>query len=201
MVSLAEAQFALLERCAELDPPPPLMGGYAEDALLARSVTRPHEDVDWLFPRRELGLRLAQAADFGFEAFETWSEAAPGEPFYLYGENGALKLDLGVADEIDGRHVVKVHRLFFAVDGREAPAGYRFALPDDAFDYPPVEIDGLRVRVVSPLTLYQLRAGIASQGSFGPLSERQLESLAAVRERFFPDRSEEELLPRIELVA
>jgi hypothetical protein len=125
MVSLAEAQFALLERCAALDPPPPLMGGYAEDALLARSVTRPHEDVDWLFPRRELGLRLAQAAELGFEAFETWGEAAPGEPFYLYGD----------------------------------------------------------------------------QGSFGPLSEPQLASLAALRERFFPDRSEEELLPRIELLA
>ena len=131
MVSLAEAQFGLLERCAALDPPPPLIVG-SPGSLLARSVTRPHEDVDWLFPRRDLGLRLAQAADLGFEAFETWGEAAPGEPFYLYGENGALRLDLGVADEIDGRHVVKVHRLFFAIDGREAPAGYRFALPDDA---------------------------------------------------------------------
>ena len=201
MGGLAEAQFALLEQTAALDPAPCLMGGYAEDALLARSVTRPHEDVDWLFPRRELPLRLAQAADLGFEAFETWGDAAPGEPFYLYGENGALKLDLGVADVADGRYVVRVHKIHFEVDGGQAPAGYQFALPEDAFDHPPVELDGLTVRVVSPLTLYQLRAGIASQGSFGPLSERQLGSLAALRERFFPDRSEEELLPPVEPLA
>ena len=33
------------------------MGGYAEDALLAGAVTRPHEDVDLIFPRSEEELR------------------------------------------------------------------------------------------------------------------------------------------------
>jgi hypothetical protein len=36
------------------------MGGYAEDALLAGAVTRPHEDVDLIFPREQEELRRAQ---------------------------------------------------------------------------------------------------------------------------------------------
>ena len=42
---------------------------------------------------------------------ETWGEAAPGEPFYLFGENGDLKLDIGIADsrnsfgELSPRHL------------------------------------------------------------------------------------------------
>ena len=92
-----------------------------------------------------------------------------------------------------------MHKLFFEVEGGgEAPAGYRFALPDDAFAHPPVQLEGITLRVVSPLTLYQLRAGIASQGSFGPLSERHLAALAELRERYFPERSEDELLPIVE---
>jgi hypothetical protein len=41
---------------------------------------------------------LAQAEVLGFASFETWGEAAPGEPFYLFGQDGELKLDLGIAD-------------------------------------------------------------------------------------------------------
>jgi hypothetical protein len=91
-----------------------------------------------------------------------------------------------------------VHRLFFEVDRAEPPAGYRALLPADTFDYPPVALAGIAVHTASPLALYQLRAGIASRRSFGPLNERQLSSMAQLRESFFPDRSEAELLPRIE---
>jgi hypothetical protein len=37
--------------------------------------------------------------------------------------------------------------------------------------------------------------GIAQRDSFGPLSERHRVALALLRERFFPDRAEDELLP------
>lgn len=94
--SLAEAQLELLWRMAALDPAPCLIGGYAEDALLAGTVTRPHVDIDWIVPRHELPLRLAQARKLGFGELETWGESAPGEPFYLYAENGELKLELAV---------------------------------------------------------------------------------------------------------
>jgi len=196
--SLADAQLELLRRMAALDPAPCLIGGFAEDALLAGAVTRPHVDVDWMVPRRELPLRLAQARELGFDDFETWGESAPGQPFYLCAENGELKLEVGVADDQDGRVYVKIHKLAFDIDGREPPAGYQLLLPRESFEHPLVEIDGVAVRTASPLTLYQLRTGIASQGSFGPLSTQQRESARRLKERFFPLISDADLAPRIE---
>jgi hypothetical protein len=112
---------------ADRDPAPCIMGGFAEDALLAGTVTRAHGDVDC-----------------------------------------------------------------------EAPAGYRLRMPTETYSHPPVELDGISVRVVSPLAVYQLRAGIARQGSFGALSAQQLESMRLLRERFFPGRTEAELVPPTE---
>lgn len=196
--SLAAEQFELLRRMAVLDPAPCLIGGYAEDALLAGTVTRPHVDIDWMVPRRELPLRLAQARQLGFGAFETWGESAPGEPFYLYGENGDLKVELGVAEEQDERVYLRIRKLAFDIDGREAPAGYQLLLPRNTFEHPPVEIDGVALRTASPLALYQLRVGIASQGSFGPLTTQQRESARCLKERFFPLIPDLDLKPRIE---
>jgi hypothetical protein len=198
MDDLTTRQLGLLERMASLDPAPVVMGGFAEDALLAGAVTRPHGDVDWIFPRGELDLRVRQAAGLGFHSLDTWGEAAPGEPFYLSGDSGDLRLEVGVADEIDATLFVRIFSVAFDVDGEPPKVGYRMRLPADTFEHPPVALEGVTLRVASPLALYQLRAGIASQGTFGPLSERQLETMARLRERFFPDRSEDELVPLVE---
>lgn len=192
---LAKRQLELIEALAALEPPLSFMGGYAEDALLAGKVTRAHEDVDVVFPRSQQELRLAQMAELGFGDWEIWGEAAPGVPFYLFGQNGDLKLDLGVADEADGKLWMQVHRLAFTVAGRQAPAGYRLRLPDDLFEQPLVELEGIAIKPISPLGLYQIRAGVARRNSFGPLSDRQLATMAQLRDRFFPGRSDEELLP------
>jgi hypothetical protein len=197
-LNLARRQFELLRSTASLDPAPYLMGGYAEDALLAGTVTRPHDDLDWILPRRELELRLAQAEGLGSTDFETLGEAAPGEPFYLCSELRDLKLELGIAEEEDGALWVKVGQLFFPVAGQEAPARYRVRLPEDTFDYPPVELDGIELRVASPLALYQIRIGISGQGSFGELTEKQQLSARSLRDRFFADRDESELEPLVE---
>jgi hypothetical protein len=198
LASLAEAQLELLRRMAGLEPVPCLTGGYAEDALLAGTVTRPHVDIDWMVPRRELPVRLAQARELGFGEFETWGESAPGEPSYLYAEKGDLKLEVGVADEENGRVYLRIHALAFEIDGREAPAGYQLLLPRDTFEHPRVEIDGVAVRTASPLALYQLRIGIAAQGSFGPLSTQQRESARRLKERFFPLAADRDLIPHTE---
>ena len=170
------------------------MGGYAEDALLAGTVTRPHDDVDLIFPRAQRELRLAQLARLGFERWETWGEAAPGVPFYLFGQNGDLKLDLGLTDEADGKIWMRVYKLAFTVAGEEAPAGYQLRLPDDLYEQPPVELAGIPIKPIPPLALYQMRAGVARRNSFGPLSE-QLVTLARLRARFLPNLTEEDLLP------
>ena len=192
---LTSRQLELIAKLAALEPTLTFMGGYAEDALLAGRVTRAHEDVDVAFARKELELRLAQLADLGFANWETWGEAAPGVPFYLFGQIGELRLDLGVTDYQDGKHWMRVHKLSFTVAGEEAPAGYQLQLPDDLFEQPLVELEGIAIKPLSPLALYQIRAGVAARNSFGPLSERQLHSLSDLRERFFPDRPEDELLP------
>jgi hypothetical protein len=200
-VTLAERQLELLRRMAHLEPAPYFMGGYAEDALFAGSVTRPHLDLDWVLPRSELDLRRAQAEELGFSGFDTWGEAAPGVPFYLFAQAGEVRLDLGIADEEDGGLWVRVHSLSFEIGGAEPPVGYRFRLPDDTFDYPPVEIEGTRIRVASPLALYQIRVGIAGQGSFGELSERQRASARRLREQFLADVPDDELEPQVERLA
>lgn len=194
-MDLAERQLELIAKLAALDPTPSFMGGYAEDALLAGTVTRPHDDVDLIFPRDQEELRMAQLSGLGFTTWETWGEAAPGVPFYLFGQRGDLKLDLGVIDQADGQNWMRVHKLAFTVGGEEAPAGYQLRLPDDLFDHPLVELEGIPIKPIPPLALYQLRAGVAKQNSFGPLSERHLATMAELRERFFPESPDDELLP------
>jgi hypothetical protein len=93
---------------------------------------------------------------------------------------------------------IKVHRLSFTVNGKEAPAGYRMRLPADLFDQPPGRIDDIRIRVAAPLALYQMREGIAAQGSFGEPSERQRESARALREERLSGMTDAELEPTVE---
>jgi hypothetical protein len=195
---LTVGQLDLLRRMSELDPPPCVFGGYAEDALLAGTVTRPHIDVDWLVPRSELALRLAQARTLGFAEAEIRGESGPGAPFYLFAQAGDLRIDIGVTDDADGRPLGRIWKIAFEVDGGEAPAGYQFLLPRDTYTHPPARLDGIEVRVASPLALCQIRIGIAGRGSFGPLSAQQRASLRRLREAFFPGRGEDELAPSIE---
>lgn len=196
--AMSGQQLGLLRAMSQLRPVPFLFGGYAEDALLAGTVTRPHLDIDWICPRRELKLRLDQARGLGFTEFEVWGEAAPGAPFYLHTKQGDLLVDIGVSDESGGHNHCDVHRLAFEIDDAPAPAGYRILLADDMYEHPPVRLDGIELSVISPLALHQIRIGIASQGSFGPLSERQRETSRRLRAAYFPGVPEQELVPRIE---
>jgi hypothetical protein len=195
---LTARQLDVLRRMSELDPPPFVFGGYAEDALLAGTVTRTHGDIDWLVPRGELALRMTQARTLGFAEFDTLGESAPGQPFYMVARNGDLTIDIGVTDEDGGRLLGRIWKIGFQVDGAEAPAGYQFELSNDTYTYPPAQLNGIEVHVASPLALYQIRAAIAARGSFGRLSGRQRASLGKLRETFFPERDEDELTPVIE---
>jgi hypothetical protein len=192
-VTLAERQLEMLRRMAALDPPPWFMGGYAKEALLSGAVTRPHEDFDWLLIRGELELRLEQAEELGFSDWSTIGEAAPGEPFYAASEADDLKLELGICDEEDGALWMKVHALSFG-----GPAGWRARLPDDTFQWPPVDLDGIAIRVASPLALCQMEVAIAARGSFGELSASHRDLTRRLRERFLPGLAEAALEPHVE---
>jgi hypothetical protein len=121
MDALSERQFDLLARMSALDPPVRIMGGYAEDAPLAGTSTRPHVDIDWLLPRHEQELRLGQAKKLGFQAFEVRGEPAPHQPFYLHGRDGDLELEIGIVDEDDRGIWVRVGRLAFEIGGKPPP--------------------------------------------------------------------------------
>jgi hypothetical protein len=196
------AQLDLLARMAELDPPPHVMGGYAEDAVVGGTVSRPHDDVDWAVMRRDLPLRLEQMRGLGFGEPETWGEAAPGLPFYLYAaRDDGLSVDVAVFEEVDGHPTIDVGTLRFQVDGQKPPGGFRVHLPADAFSYPTASVDGVPVRSLSPLALYQVRVGIASKGAFGELTEKQRRSLARLRETYFGALDDDDLMPLVEPLA
>ena len=113
----------------------------------------------------------------------------------MFGQHDDLKLDLGIVDQVEGSNWMRVHRLAFTVGGEEAPAGYQLRLPDDLFEHAPVELEGIPIKPIPPLALFQMRAGVAARNSFGPLSERHLATMARLRERFLRDRTDEQLLP------
>lgn len=200
MKTIAQKQLDLLGKMSELSPVPYIIGGYAEDALIGGTVSRHHEDIDWIFPRREAKMRYEQLKSLGFKEFETWGDSSPGKPFYQFTYIDDLNIDIAVYDEADGRAFLQIGKLYFDLEGKNPPAGYKVYLPGDMLDQPQATIDGVRVRPVSPLTLYQMRIGIASQGSFGELGEKQLNSLKRLKDRFYPGKSDEELMPQIEKI-
>lgn len=70
-------------------------------------------------------------------------------------------------------------------------------LPDDTFSYPPIQLDGLAWRIVSPLCLYQIRAAIETLGVFGSLREKDVAAQRTLRTRFLGDLDDSDLLPAI----
>jgi hypothetical protein len=66
------------------------------------------------------------------------------------------------------------------------------------FDHPPVTFEGIELSVVSPLALHQIRTGIASQGSFGELSDRHLAASRQLCQMYYPGVDPGALAPVVE---
>jgi hypothetical protein len=181
----------LIRSLMDVDAPIHLFGGFAEDALLAGSIRRQHDDVDYLVPRDRLEDGLRVFDELGFERPEIRFEPSPGMPLVMGTVRDGLNLELSVVD------VSKDGTASFSIPD-EVGRLQRVLLPLDMFSWPRVELEGVPVRTISPLALYQIRAGIAVVGSMGPLRPKDKPSQAALRERFFPGISEERLLPAIE---
>src|SRR5262245_27422756 len=168
-----------------------LFGGVAEDALLYGSWVRPHDDVDILLHRSDLDAGLAEARAIGFEEFEVRFEPLPDTPLVLGCIVDGRNLEISVHDRTPEGRV-----FYYMVDA--AGRIVRVFLTDDIFDHPPSTIDGVQVRTISPLAQYQIRAGIAATGGFGPLRPKDITAQEALRERFFPGVAPEDLEPSIE---
>lgn len=158
--------------------------------MLYGRTLRPHNDVDILVWADELSLRLEQARSIGFTDFEVRWRSAPNQPLAV----GA------VADAVD---------LEFCVVQRSADGSPFFDLPTAAglkrvwLTEPMLAsedqvLDGIRVRTLSPLALYQVRSAIADV--MGGLRPKDVAAQAALRARFFSDKAEAELAPRVEIL-
>lgn len=180
----------LLRALMDLDPPLHIFGGIAEDALLHGRFSRPHEDVDVLVYREELDARVEQAHALGFHAFHVRMMPRPGRPLVVGAIAGGLNLEYVVFDR------TPEGRVSFDIP---VPAGMRRVwLPEGAFDHPPSEVEGVQVRTLSPLALYQIRAAVAE--TFGGFRPKDRVTQAALRRRFFAGVEEAKLAPEVELL-
>ena len=178
---------ALIERLTTVQPPVFVFGGFAEDALLAGRTTRPHGDVDVLVGRAYLMEHLRRFGDWGFPAFEIYFEAVPGSPLVYHSALDGIDLELGVFDElVPGRP-----SFVLPADDRLT----RVTLSSDSFSLPLGLIDGVPIRTISPLALYQMRAAIMRTGAFGPTRPKDEETQAQLRTRFFANDPPEVLEP------
>jgi hypothetical protein len=187
---MKQSYLELIEAIAELDPPLFVFGGVAEDALLDRKLSRPHGDIDIMVLRDELGRQKEQCEQLGFSNLEVFYEPIGGRPLVLGGREGGLNLELGVCD-IDG------DAYYFSVID-EAGDLCRIYAPDDIFAHPATVIEGTPIHTVSPLALYQIRAGLDITKSFGPLRRRDIAAQRRLRTNLLADRPDVALRPRIE---
>lgn len=182
----------VIKEMGELDPPLFVFGGIAEDALLDHELSRPHSDIDVMVLRDELSQRLGQCEALGFNGFEAYYEPIRDKPLVLGGHRGSLNLELGILDRDERGH-------YFTVTDRAGDL-YRIYLPDDLFTYPVTLIEGTPIRTLSPLALYQVRAGLDITRTFGGLRPKDIAPQRRLRTVFLADRAEAALRPRIENV-
>lgn len=180
----------LLRALMRLDPPLWIFGGIAEDALLHGRFSRHHEDVDVMVYRDELDLRLEQVHALGFHDFHVRMMPREGAPLVIGSVVDDVNLEIVIFDrDLDGRP-------YFDVPVREGMR--RFWLPSGALEHPPSAIEGVEVRTISPLALYQLRAAVAE--TFGGFRPKDRVSQAALKARFFRDAPAAQLEPEVRLV-
>jgi hypothetical protein len=78
---------------------------------------------------------------------------------------------------------------------------FRLHFHKNIMQYPATEFDGLKLQTMSPLGLYQFRAGFNRHRTFGELRETDKTSMAALTARFFVDLSDEELTSVTEVIS
>lgn len=180
----------LIEALMSFEPPVHVFGGFAEDALLYGTSVRTHHDVDVLVGRDELEAQLRNAQAIAFSSREVRYEPIEGMPMVIGTTNGQLDLEISVYDRTpEGTIFFHMHDQ----DGRLV----RIDLSNGVFDNPVSNLDGVAVRTVSPLALYQIRAGIIMSGGFGPVRPKDTASQDALRTRFFPSAPLESLQPTL----
>jgi len=185
-----DGYLALIDRLSVVQPPVFVFGGFAEDALLAGRTTRPHDDVDVLVGRAHLVEHLRRFADWGFPAFEIYFEAVPGSPLVYHSALDGIELELGVFDALEPG------RPSFVLPAEDGLT--RVTLSSDSFSHPLGRIDGVPIRTISPLALYQMRAALMRSGAFGPPRPKDEAAQAQLRTMLLAHDPPEALEPHFD---
>jgi hypothetical protein len=182
----------LIERIGKIDLHLAVFGGFGEDAFLDHAMTRPHNDLDVLVLRNDLEQLRSSLKSLGFIDFEVYYEPLPENPLVLHSRNNGLDLEIGIADKDEsGNH-------YFVTSDEHGEKQYKVTLTGNPFDFPPSTIDGVSIKTISPLAQYQIRAAFTKLNSFGKPESKHLAAQKRIKETFFPNKNEDELLPRIE---
>ena len=184
------AYLELAETLAELDPATYVFGGIAEDVVLSGTWSRPHDDIDVLVARDQLDAALSMLAGQGVAGFEVYFESPPGSPLVLGTSTQEIQVELGVFDPTDSGAPS------FVLPSDQGSV--TITLPPDTLTAPIGTIDGRRVRTVSPLALFHLRAAFMQTGAFGPPREKDLDRQAALRDGPLAGIAPKDLVPTIE---
>lgn len=196
-----QQQRKVLEQASKVKKQPFLAGGFAEDALLHHGPSREHFDIDWFMMREDIADYTALAKSLGFKTFGTYGANVSGDPVYMSCTvDESLWVDFVIADKDDGRIYIEFGKFLF--DDPHVPPlkPIRIYLDTKLFEYPRTEFDGFKVQTISPLALYQMRVGLHVNKTMGELREKDKVSMKALKERFFADNTDEELIPRTELL-
>lgn len=180
-----------------------LYGGFAEDALLYHKPSRKHEDIDVFLLRENLQEFERLTQKMGFKPFIIYGKRADRQPFYIScRDKNDVCLEVTIADKNHkGRIYVELAE-FLNFDFTRFPPlrPFRLYFPKDAFDYPYTEFDGFKIQTISPLALYQYKAGMHIYSTFGDYREKDRKSMRALKNNFFPDKNFVELAPETELL-
>ena len=167
-------QRQILERASKEARQPFVTGGFAEDAVLYHKPSRQHFDIDWFMLRDDLDHYKGLAERLGFKTINTYGKGVGGQPFYMSctaDEN--LWIDFAIADQdSSGNTYVEIAEFLFDATDLPPLKPIRIYFDKDIFNYPVTEFDGIELQTVSPLGLYQLRAGLSIYKTFGELRDK-----------------------------
>lgn len=182
----------LLQKLSKEKRPIYIFGGFAEDALLFGRTTRPHEDIDIIVLRKNLETYVKMFQSLGFKNYEIYLHNPSGQPTVLHSKNDGLAVELCIFDQNEGGEA------YFAIYGETDEEKFCIYLPKDVFDYQKTSIDGVKIQTVSPLAQYHIRAGLGITKSFGGYRDKDIKSQKELKKKYFDDKSENELRPRVE---
>lgn len=190
MRTLLEDQLDVMRAIMRWDPKVHIFGGFAEDAILHGRATRPHVDIDVVAVREDLDLRLEQAEALGARDWELRMEPRAGLPLVIGGFVGEVNLEFVVFErDAEG---------WLSFVAPTADGLTRTWLPKDALEPTTRTLEGVEVRTVSPLALYQIRKGV--EPTFGGQRPKDRVAQAALRRMFFADIPEDHLAPKTDLL-